>query len=318
MDYNQVIQKLKGTVVPVPAQFHDDLTLHLDAYSEHIAFLLAHDVKIFYLAHSASEFGYMTQQERFTVAEKVVSAVGGKGIVIVQAVGGNWIDEQIQEGRELFARGAAALVVKPIEIREGGAFFHCKYTRGGYAPDRHDEYYVEYMTRFAEETGGPLIFHDKPFSSGQGLSMDALGRIVSIPAVVGIKAHVGDPCTRQAIYSRFGDSVACFDGFGKTLEFWSLLWGASGRHSCWSWFDPDHDNDFYEAMMQGDLSRAVALVNREWPLAHVIRRTGFRGYKEVMHLVGLPSGPVRLPGEELNRAQRLSIREAAREVGLIG
>jgi len=317
VSFETLVKKIKGNVVPVPAQFNPDLSLNLLAYREHIHFLLENEIKLFYLALSASEFMYMTPEERLKVTGVVADAVGGKGLLMAQPPSGGWIDEQIKEAKAMLAAGADAIVVKPVELREKGKFFFCSYGRGSYSSQRHDDYFIKYMEQFAEETGAPLVYHDKPFANGMGLSLEGLARIVEIENVVCIKVHVPDPCMRQAIYESFGDRVATFEGFGKTMEFWALHWGATARHSCWSWFDPVHDKNFFNSVKNGNYAEAVRLVNREWPLAQAIRHSGFLGYKEVMTLVGLPSGPVRIPGETLDRQQKEMLRRAVIQIGLL-
>jgi len=318
MNFKECISRIKGNVVPVPGQFNDDLSLNLPAYRAHVNFLLEHGVQVLYLALSASQFDYMSREERLTVTRTVCEEVRGRAMVLAQPVGGAWIDEQVEEGQAMIEAGADALVIKPLGIKEGGKFFSCKYMRGGYSPQRHDDHFVTYMERMAERTGAPLVYHDKPFSNGLGLSLEGLERIVDIKNVVCIKVHVPEPCAMQEIYSNFYGRVAMYDGFGKTLQFWSLQWGATGRHTCWSWFDPDGDNDFFKSCTSGNHSKAVELVNREWPIAKIIQQTGFRGYNEIMRICGLPGGRVRIPGEELNDMQRRQLMNAVRQVGLVG
>lgn len=317
MNFNEIKKSIKGNIVPVPGQFNDDLSMNLPAYTEHVQFLLNHDVSVFYLALSASEFDYMTSEERVSVTKTVADAVGNKGTILSQSVGGGWIDEQIDEAKRMMDAGATAIVVKPAGIKEGGKFFSCKYQRGSYSPERHDDYFVHYVEQFAEKTGAPLVYHDKPFSGGTGISYEGLQRIIEIDNVVCIKVHVPDPCIMQTIYQDFGDKIASYDGFGKTKQFWSLIWGASGRHTCWSWFDPANDQKFYDSVKNGDYAQAISLINWERPVVAAVRQTGFAGYKEIMRLVGVPAGPVRIPGEELSIPQKKMIKTAVEKIGLI-
>lgn len=313
--YEELIKKIYGNVVPLPGQFNEDLSLNLENTCGHVRFLLDRGVNIFYLAHSASEFQYMTSDERLAVCAKVVKTVDGKGIVLSQALG-NWFDEQATEAKAMYDLGADAIVVKPVPVHEGGKFFSCKYKNGSYSPKAHDGYYVDYIERFADFSGAPLVYHDKPFANGHGLSMEGLERIVDIDNVVCLKAHVPEVCVMQQIYSTFNDRVAIYDGFGKTMQMWSLIWGATARHTCWSWFDPINDKSFFDAVKAGDLNTANELVNREWPMVRAIQQTGFAGYKYVMQLLNIPSGPVRIPGQELDAGKRAMLKRAVTELGL--
>ena len=318
MNANDIREKLIGNIVPVPGQFHEDLSLNHAAYREHVQFLMGKGLKCFYLALSASEFDYMTREERVAVTKTVAETLGPDCMLIAQALGGHWLTEQLEEAKMLLDQGAQAVVIAPQAIKEGNKFFSSFYDRAGYSPVRHDSYYIRYMEKISGELKAPIVYHDKPFKSGKGPSMAMLEKIMALDWVAGLKEHVPDPVTLQRVYQTFGHRVACFDGFGKTMQFWSLQWGAQARHTCWSWFDPDSDQRFVAAMQHRDYQAAMDIVNAEWPVARAISVTGFQGYKYLMNLKGLPAGPSRIPGEELTTAHQSILEQAAREVGLIG
>ncbi|ACL03365.1 dihydrodipicolinate synthetase [Desulfatibacillum aliphaticivorans] len=317
MKAQEVKSRLKGNVVPVPGQFNEDLSLNLQGYKDHVAFLLEKGVRIYYLALSASEFDCMSQKERISVTETVAGCLDDSCLLIAQAVAAGALEEQAAEARDLIAAGAHAAVTAPKSIKEGNKFFSSFYSKAGYSPSRHDQYYIDYMKAFADILQAPIVYHDKAFKSGKGPSMAMLDAILDIELVAGLKEHVPDPLTLRNIYSRYGSKVACFDGFGKTLQFWSMQWGASARHSCWSWFDPKTDQDFVESISKGDLAAASEIVNNEWPVMDAICQTGFAGYKYMMHLIGLPGGPCRIPGEVLSDQEKDVVKKAAKQIGLI-
>jgi len=310
-------QNIRGTIVPVPGHFGKNGAIDTGLYREHTAFLVSKGVKYFYLAKSASELEYMTLAERLTVTRTVAEMMGDSCILMAQALGNTWIDEQVEEANLLVENGAHAVVVAPRGIKEGNKFFSSFYERAHYAPERHNPYYKNYMEEFASRFSHPIVYHNVPFKSGKGPTIDLLDKIVSIDNVVGLKEHVPDPLSLHRIYSNFGGRVMCFDGFGKTIQFWSLQWGAAARHSCWSWFDPDGDVDFFESVTSGNYSRAAQIVNSQWPVANVISRTGFQGYKHIMKLLQLPSGWSRIPGETLNESEMKLIEASLREIGLL-
>jgi 4-hydroxy-tetrahydrodipicolinate synthase len=317
MNPDEIRSRLKGNIVPVPAQYHEDLSINYSALQEHMQFLISKGIKNFYLAMSASEFDYMTRDERVAVTECVAGTLKDDCILIAQALGGHWFEEQVVEAKRMFDAGAHAIVIAPRGLKEGGKFFSSLYLRGKYSPERHDDYFVNYIEKIAMGTKAPIVYHDKPFASGRGPSLEMLKRIVDIDNVVGLKEHVSDPGVLRKVYGEFGDRLVCFDGFGKTIQFWSLLWGATARHTCWSWFDPETDNQFMACMQSEDLKGAVQIINNEWPIAEAIARTGFQGYKYIMKLMGLPAGPVRIPGEEINQEQKEMIKNAVIQVGLL-
>lgn len=317
MNTDKIRTGLRGNIVPVPAQFHEDLSINLPAIEEHVGFLMSHGIKCFYLAMSASEFEYMSRDERVSVTKCVAKRLRSDCILLSQSLGGHCFEEQLTEAKMMMDCGADAIVIAPRGIKEGGRFFSSSYQRGRYSPEHHNDYFVEYMENMALMTDAVLVYHDKPFSSGRGPSLDMLLRITDIDKVVSLKEHVNDPGVLRKIYRELGEKVVCFDGFGKTTQFWSLQWGAKARHTCWSWFDPETDNRFIHHMESGNLNEAAQIVNNEWPIAEAIVETGFRGYKYLMELMGLPSGPVRIPGEKINEMQKERIKRAAVQIGLV-
>ena len=57
-------------------------------------------------------------------------------------------------------------------------------------------------------------------------------------------------------YSNLKNKI-CFDGFGKTTQFWTLQWGAKAMHSCWSWFEPEADLMFFQLIKQKNLKKQL-------------------------------------------------------------
>jgi dihydrodipicolinate synthase/N-acetylneuraminate lyase len=317
MNRETIRNKIVGNVVPLPGQFNKDLSINFSGYKEHIKFLLSNNVKVFYLALAASEFEHMTYKERLEVTEICAQTIGSKGILLAQATNSNWLTEQIEEANALYKSGADAIVIKPTRMKETSSFFNSKFTQGDYNPLLHDDFFVNYIYEFANIANVPIVFHDALFKNGLGISIECLERIAKIDQVVCFKFHMLDPCARQNVYSKFGNQIATFDGLHKPLQIWSLIWGASARHTNWSWFDPIHDQKFYEFVKNKDYKAAIDLVEIEWPLANAIRQTGYRGFKEVMHIMGLPGRYCRIPGKELNANQILMIKDSLKKSGYI-
>jgi len=312
MRREELIHEVCDEIVPLPAQFHDDLRLNLDGMQAHLEFLLSHGVKNIYLALAASEFEFMTLQERLSVVEMVGKTLDGQARMLAQPVGGRWFDEQVQEAVAMVDLGADALVVKLMDLKENQKFFSSRYRKCGYISEYHDDFFVECLERIGSASGGYIILHDKPFRSFEFLS-----KVVALDCVVGIKTHEEEPWKRHEIYTRFGEDLICFDGMGKTNQLWSLIWGARARHTCWSWFDPKTDQEFTRFVRQGEIGEAVEIVNREWPIVNAILSTGFHGYKAIMGFLGLPTGPVRAPGGIISDVEKQMIKEALVNTGYI-
>ncbi len=304
----------KGNVIPVPGMYQMDLSLNEPAYKKFIESKINDGDKIFYLAHSASEFKYMSMAERLSVV-KIVGEVCRKNeaVLLAQPVGSGSLGSQIEEAQSMRDLGVSALVILPTKPVMAGKFYSCHYEKAGFKESVHGQYYIDYIGKFSDEVETPIVFHDAPLTNNKGLPEEILGVVMSTKHVEGIKVHSSDPCCMQRAYQEYSDSKFCFDGFGKTIQFWSLLWGAGGRHTCWSWFDSASDQEFYKHLKNGETSSAVEIINREWDLVSVIKRTGFGGYKELMRIDGLVENNLtREPGlsvssqeaEQLNQAYK--------------
>ena len=153
---------LTGTVCPVPAFFNADKSLNLSQTRAHIEFLLNKGIRNFYCALSASQLEFMSLDERVSFITCVSESAKSEpySIVLAQSVGGNSLTEMQSEIKTLNdSCSIDAFVIKPLEPRFGSNFFSSKYKHSSYSPDRHDNYYIDYINSI-NELGLNFIFHD--------------------------------------------------------------------------------------------------------------------------------------------------------------
>jgi len=306
------IINFKGNIVPIPGMYNSDHTINLDSYKDFIEKKISDGDRIFYLAKSASEFKYMSEFERLEISRVIGRYAEQEGIFVLgQPLGSGSISSEIEEAKKMSELGISALVVLPASPVMSGKFFSCHYDKAGFSAEKHGQYYVDYMHQFSQNISNPIIFHDAPLSNNLGLPIEYLKEIMSLDGVDGIKAHSPDPSSINMIYKNFSDSKFCFDGFGKTHQFWSIRWGAKARHTCWSWFDSLTDQKFYDSMITQDYKSATEIIDKEWNLAMEIKKTGFAGYKEVMRLNNLHDNNLtRVPGLKVSKEESKKLESA--------
>ena len=292
------IAKVKGNIVPIPGMYNHDFSLNLESYKKFIEKKISDGDRIFYLAKSASEFKYMGADERLEITKLIGKYTEISGVVVLsQPLGSGSIKSQIEEAKQMSDYGVSAIVVLPTEPVLSGKFISSYYAKSGFSGEKHGSYYVEYMEKFSQNLNVPLIFHDKQLSNNIGLPIEYLDLITQLDSVKGIKAHSSDPYSLRSIYKRYSSSHLCFDGHAKTVQFWSAEWGATARHTCWSWFDSKSDQEFYLSLTKADFKTALEIIEREWGLAKEIIKTGFAGYKEIMRIINLSENNLtRVPG----------------------
>ena len=308
-----LIQNIEGIILPVPSFYKNNLNLDFDKLKKFLEFQIEKNVKNFYLASTASEFEFMSEEERIELTKFISLIIGKNRVLLAQPMGSGSIISQANEGLKMMDVGASALVIKPQAVKESANFFGSKYALRSYSPNRHDRFYINYINQIISLTNAPIIFHDQPFGNGIGLSSNAISEISKNKLVFGFKLHTQDLNHLKNQYQKLNKKI-CFDGFGKTTQFWTLQWGAKAMHSCWSWFEPEIDIRFFNLMKKRKFEKALKIINRETPVINAIRNTGFPGYKELMRLIGLPYTKSRIPGERLSSANKIIIKKAFKEI----
>ena len=306
---NNLIKNIEGIILPVPSFYKNNLNLDYDKLQRFLEFQLEKKIKNFYLASTASEFEFMSEKERINVTKFISSVIGKERVLLAQPLGSGSIISQANEGLRMMEVGASALVIKPQSVKESANFFGSKYALRSYSPSRHDRFYINYINQIANRTKSPIVFHDQPFGNGIGLSSSAINEISNNKSVLGFKLHTQDLNHLKNQYEKLKKKI-CFDGFGKTTQFWTLQWGAKAMHSCWSWFEPEVDLKFFNLMKKRKFEAALKIINRETPIINAIRYSGFPGYKELMRLTGLPFTKSRIPGEKLSNKNKTIIQKA--------
>lgn len=308
-----LIQNIEGIILPVPSFYKNNLNIDFDKLKKFLEFQIKKNIKNFYLASTASEFEFMSEGERIKLTKFISLIIGKNRFLLAQPMGSGSIISQANEGLKMMDAGASALVIKPQAVKESANFFGSKYDLRSYSPIRHDRFYINYISQITNITNAPIIFHDQPFGSGIGLSLNAISEISKNKLVFGFKLHTQDLNHLKNQYQELNKKI-CFDGFGKTTQFWTLQWGAKAMHSCWSWFEPEIDLKFFNLMKKRKFEKALKIINRETPIINAIRNSGFPGYKELMRLTGLPHTKSRIPGERLSQKNKNTINKAFREI----
>ena len=186
-------KKLVGNIVPVPSFYKSNLDIDFDNLGKFIDFQQKNNTKIFYLALSASEFEFMSEEERVRITEFVSNKISKKSILLAQPLGSGSLNSQIIEAKKMIDAGADGLVVKPQGLKENTNFFSSKYLSRSYSPKKHDNFFINYMNKFSENTKFPIIFHDHPFSNGFGISLPAVKILMKNRYIHGFKVHTSDP-----------------------------------------------------------------------------------------------------------------------------
>ena len=172
-------KKLIGNIVPVPSFYKENLDIDLNKLRKFLEFQIKFNIKNFYLAMAASEFEYMSENERLKITKFVSDFIPKDCVLISQPIGSGSIHSQIEEGMKMIDAGSDALVIKPQSLKENANFFSSKYLNRSYSSNKHDDFFINYIDQFAGRIKKPLIYHDHPFSNGLGLPLKTIKILIN-------------------------------------------------------------------------------------------------------------------------------------------
>ncbi len=168
-------QKIKGVIVPLLTPFDKAGHINTEAVGALVDFLIAKGVRGVFPGGTTGEGPLLRRQERFQLAETVISAARGRIPVIVHT-GGITTEETTaltQHARE--AGAYAAAIVPPFFYR--------------YSDDALFSHFQAVATHVPDF---PIYLYDNPAVSGNGLSTALAARLVeACPSIVGIKDSSG-------------------------------------------------------------------------------------------------------------------------------
>jgi len=308
------IKKLikNNIIVPISLSFKKNLEIDYKNTAKHINFLIKEKVSILYLAQSASELERMSAYERIKIAKFVSKIINRRTALLLQPLAHTHIDDQINEAKQLMKFNFDALVIKPLGEKGKQDFYSTRFKLSEYNSNRHDDYYYNYMKKICNTLKVPIIFHHSEINNSKGLSIKILNKILKIKNIIALKEHNKSLKTRNKIYNEFSKKVVCFDGFSKSDFISSYKYGATAKHSNFSWFEPKWDRLFIKLLKDKKFNAAKKMCGVEKIIKDAIILTGYAGYKELVKNNKIISNQAftRMPGCNLNIKQKKMIKKA--------
>jgi 4-hydroxy-tetrahydrodipicolinate synthase len=237
-----------------------------------------------------------TDAEKETLLRAVLEAVGDRAFVVA-GVGTNDTRHTIELARTAEKVGAhGTLVVTP--------YYNKPPQEGLYA----------HFTAVADATGLPMLMYDIPHRAGTAIATETLCRLAEHERIVGVKDAKNSLVDTATVTSRTDLAFYCGED-AMTLP--SLAIGAVGMVGTSTHFTGTGTQAMIRAYEAGDVAEALRLHRQLLPLFTGIFRTqGVILVKAGLGLLGLPSGPVRLPQVDATEAQIAQLRDDAAAAGI--
>ena len=321
----EVKDKIKGVIHLVMSHFDENGDLDEKAIRtvvSHIAKKLEGEDAVFVTTASTGEFYAMTDEECNAVIQITVEEVAGRFPVFggTGRSGTRLTTELSQKAQDAGADGV--MVVNPY-----------------YQPVTEDGLYRHYKT-IAENIDIGVMIYNNPFTTKLWIPPHLMARISKIDNVIANKENVSDIAAYYFMQRAVDpDDMVIVCGIGQLVFPFFALLGCPGFVTEFANFAPEIAVDIYKACRDRDFDKAVVLTDRIAPyyefraglmkkrskiptvacsvvagpdlvLVHSI-------IKEAMDLIGLPSGPVREPLEQITSEEKQELKKVLEQMGVL-
>jgi len=250
---------------------------------------------------TTGEFVNLTTEEKKKVIETVIDEANGK-VKVVAGTGASGTDQALEMTKYAKDAGAdAALIVTPYYLKPTD--------RGIY----------EHYDTIASQVDLPIILYNIPQVTGLSLPWQMVEDLAQIPNIVAVKDSSGQLSFILAVLEKVRDKINVLCGHDEVVVA-ALAAGCSGAILASANVIPDIWIQIYNALQKGDLQTARELQYKVQKIARIIAKSGPVGTKEALNMMGMKTGPVRLPlsvGGELTYEEREELRLDLEKIGKI-
>lgn len=278
-----------GVMVATALPFREDLSIDLEEYAAHCAWLVGQGCDGIVPNGSLGEYQVLTADERAQVVETAVAAVGGDRVMPgVSAYGSAEARRWAEHARE---SGCASVMLLPPNAY------------------RADERSVR--AHFAEVAiaGLPVVAYNNPHDTKVDLTPELLAVLHADGHIQAVKEFSGDVRRAYSI-AELAPGLDLLAGADDVLLELAVA-GAKGWVAGYPNALPAAGVELYRAAVAGDLVRARQLYRELHPLLRWDSRPEFvQAIKLSMDLAGRHGGPCRPPRGPLLPEQEVSVRTA--------
>lgn len=278
----------RGVVVATATPFTPDLSLDLDRYQEHVAWLAANGCHGVCPNGSLGEYQVLSERERADVVVAAIEAAPA-GFSVIPGVS---------------AYGSAEARSWAEQARDAGAHAVLALPPNAYRAD-DDEVIAHY--RAIAQAGLPIVAYNNPHDTRVDLVPGLVARLAEIDEIVAVKEFSGDVRRVTAISDlapRLDVLVGADDVLLEEMTMGAVGWIA-GFPNAW----PALCVRMYDLATGDDLAAARALYRELAPaFAWDSRHTFIQAIKLAMDLAGRYGGPCRPPRSPLTGGVERAVR----------
>jgi len=276
-----------------------DESVDLEKAKELARFLVDHGSDGLVVCGTTGESPTLTADEKLSLFEAVVEAVGDRATVIAGTGSYN-------------THESVSLTAKASSTGVDGVMLVVPYYN---KPPQAGLY--QHFRKVSEATELPVMLYNVPPRTSRNLEPETVARLAELPNIVAIKEAAGDMEQVSRLKARLPESFAIYSGEDSlTLPMLSL--GAVGVVSVASHVVGETIKEMIQAFRSGDTDAARACHDRLMPVFKALFvTTNPIPVKWAMSLLGLDMGPFRLPLVPPTPAEQATVKEALRNFGVL-
>jgi dihydrodipicolinate synthase/N-acetylneuraminate lyase len=292
------MQPWHGVIVATALPFRDDLSVDLDRYAEHVAWLAANGCHGVTPNGSLGEYQTLTEAERAAVTRTAVQAAPA-GFSVVPGAGAYGSREARRWAEDSAEAGAQAVLLLP--------------------PNAYRADDAAVLAHYAEVAKAqiPIVAYNNPHDTKVDLRPDLLARLYHEGHIVAVKEFSGDVRRAYQIAELAPDLDILVGTDDVLVEL--LLAGAKGWIAGYPNAFPRSCRQLYDLALAGDPAAALPLYRLLHPLLRWDSRTEFvQAIKLSMDIIGRPGGGCRAPRQPLSAEQHDAVRTATEKAVAAG
>lgn len=288
----------KGAGVAIVTPMKENQEVNYEKLQELIDFQISEGTDSIIIAGTTGESSTLTMEEHRDVIKAAIEFTKGR-VPVVAGTGSNCTRTAIQLSREAEEAGAdGLLIVTP---------YYNKATQEGL---------IQHYSTIAREVKTPIIMYNVPGRTGCNILPETAAYLYKQEEnIVGLKEATGNLAqASKTMYLTDGklDLYSGEDGLVVPL----LSIGAIGVISVWSNIAPKDVHEMCQSYFDGNLKRALEIQMKGLPLVDALfSEVNPIPVKKALNLMGMETGPVRLPLTEMGEKNSKVLEEVMRAYG---
>lgn len=298
MKPTELQEKLKGVLVVMVTPFREDFELNEEGVKKNTRFLINNGIKrdmgVLIPSGGSGECSVLNKEERKKVFKIVVEEAKNE-VPVVACCNHTDTREIIELAKYAQNIGADGIMLLPP-----------------YYGKPLEDVVVRFYETIAHEIEIGIVVYNNPPINQLDIPVDTMKKLAEIENVVGLKECTHDFVKFERMVRHLQDKIAVLNGCAEHCEPYSYMMGTPGFITGIANFAPKILVELHEAALEKNWDKAKQLHLDLCPFLDFSAKNPGKGItmiKEVMNIIGLPAGPVRLGLPLLNKEDIRELKE---------